>query len=129
MGRLRLFLGALGIILGFFVYQYGFFLTYALKLPDSLASWTMTYLPWIGSDYVAISGAALQLFGGVIAIAGLLTCISWVGSQPGAALSVERRNAAKPVAPISDSSPKCKFCGAVMESGAAFCPSCQRAQA
>jgi hypothetical protein len=126
MGRLRLVLGALGIILGFFVYQYGFFLT--LKLSDSLASWTMTYVPWI--DSVAILGAVLQLFGGVIAIAGLLICISWVGSQPGATLSpVVRRSAAEPVAQISDSSPKCKFCGAVMESGAGFCPSCQRAQA
>ena len=47
MGRLRFVVGALGIILGFFVYQYGFFLT--LKLSDSLASWTMTYVPWIES--------------------------------------------------------------------------------
>lgn len=126
MGRLRFILGALGIILGFFVYQYGFFLT--LKLSDSLSSWTMTYVPWIGS--VMILGSVLQLFGGVIAIAGLLICISWVGSQPGATLSpVGRRSAAESVAQIPDSAPKCRFCGAVMESGAVFCPSCQRAQA
>jgi hypothetical protein len=126
MGRLRFVLGALGIILGFFIYQCGFFLT--LKLSDSLASWTMTYIPWI--DSVAILGAVLQLFGGVIAIAGLLICISWVGSQPGATVSpVKRLSAAGSVAEIPDSAPKCKFCGAVMESGAAFCPSCQRAQA
>jgi hypothetical protein len=126
MGKLRFVLGALGIILGFFVYQYGFFLT--LKLSDSLASWTMTYVPWIRS--VAILGAVLQLFGGVIAIAGLLICISWVGSQPGATLStVGRRSAAESVAQIPDSASKCRFCGAVMESGAVFCPSCQRAQA
>jgi hypothetical protein len=128
MGRLRFLVGALGIILGFFVYQYGFFLLLPLKLSESLANWTMTYVPW--TDSVMILGAALQLFGGVIAIAGLLICISWVGSQPGATTSlVKRLSAAGPVAEIPDSAPKCKFCGAVMESGAAFCPSCQRAQA
>jgi hypothetical protein len=126
MGRLRFVVGALGIILGFFVYQYGFFLT--LKLSDSLASWTITYVPWIES--VAVLGAALQLVGGAIAIVGLLICISWIGSQSKSALlSVMSRRPAESAMQVIDSRPRCKYCGAIMESGAAFCPSCQRAQA
>lgn len=125
MGKIRFAVGALGIILGFFAYQLGFFLT--LKLSDSLASWTMTYVPWIGS--VAILGAVLQLAGGLIAILSLLVCISWVGSQRGALPSIRSHRIAEPVTQAPESAPKCKFCGAVMESGMAFCPNCQRAQA
>jgi hypothetical protein len=125
MGKMRFAVGALGIILGFFVYQYGFFLT--LGLSDSLASWTTTYVPWIGS--VAILGAASQLVGGVVAILGLLVCISWVGSQRAALPSIGPQRIAESVPQIPDSAPRCKFCGAIMESGTAFCPSCKRAQA
>ena len=125
MGRLRFVAGAFGIVLGFSVYQYGFFLT--LGLSDSLASWTMSYVPWMGA--VAIMGAALQLIGGMIAVGGLLICISWIGTQSRAVLLPTRsRGASEPVTQIPDSAPRCKFCGAVMESDAAFCPSCQRAQ-
>jgi hypothetical protein len=125
MGRMRFVVGALGIVAGFFVYQCGLFLT--LNLSSSLTDWTMTYVPWIAS--AEILGAALQLIGGMIAIAGLLTCISWIGTQSRAALLPTRsRGASESVTQIPDSAPKCKFCGAVMESDAAFCPSCQRAQ-
>jgi len=125
MGRMRFAVGALGIVLGFFVYQYGFFLT--LKLSDSLASWTMTYVPWIGS--VPVLGAALQLTGGVIAIVGLLICILWIGSQRVTLPSTKPQRTAELVTQVPDSAPKCKFCGAILESGMTFCPSCQRAQA
>ena len=126
MGRLRFVVGALGIILGFFVYQYGFFLT--VKLSDSLASLTMTYVAWIES--VVVLGAALQLIGGVTVIVGLLICISWIGSESKAtALAVMSRRPAESAKQVIDSRPRCKFCGAIMESGAIFCPSCQRAQA
>jgi hypothetical protein len=125
MGKMRFAVGALGIILGFFVYQYGFFLT--LKLSDSLASWTMSYVPWIGS--VPVLGAALQLIGGVIAIVGLLICISWIGSQRVSLPSIRPQRTGELVSQVPDSAPKCKFCGAILESGMTFCPSCQRAQA
>ena len=125
MGRLRFIVGALGIILGFFVYQYGFYLTFGLS--DSLASWTITYVPWMGS--VAVLGAVLQLAGGVIAISGLLICISWIGSQGVALPPVRSQRTVELAAQASEPAQKCKFCGAVMESGTAFCPSCKRAQA
>jgi hypothetical protein len=126
MGRLRFVVGALGIVVGFSVYQCGLFLT--LNLSGSLTALTMTYVPWIAS--AEILGAALQLVGGVIAIAGLLLCISWIGTQSRvAALPARPREAAEPIKQIPDSAPRCKFCGAIMESEAAFCPSCQRAQA
>jgi hypothetical protein len=125
MGKTRFAVGALGIILGFFVYQYGFFLT--LKLSDSLASWTMTYVSWIES--VEVLGAALQLTGGAIAILGLLICISWVSSQKAASPSIGPQRTAESATKVPDSAPRCKFCGATMESGTAFCPSCKRAQA
>jgi hypothetical protein len=125
MGRMRFVVGALGIVVGFFVYQCGLFLT--LNLSSSLTDWSMTYVPWIAS--VEITGAALQLIGGMIAIAGLLICISWIGTQSRAVLLATRsRGASEAVTQIPDSAPRCKFCGAVMESDAAFCPSCQRAQ-
>ena len=126
MGRLRFVAGAFGIVLGFSVYQYGFFLT--LGLSDSLASWTMSYVPWMGA--VAILGAVMQLIGGAIAIVGLLICVSWIGSQSRVAPPpIVSRRVAKAATQIPDSVPKCRFCGVIIESGAAFCPSCQRAQA
>jgi hypothetical protein len=123
---MRFVVGALGIVLGFFVYQDGLFLM--LNLSGNLTAWTMTYVPWIAP--VEILGAALQLIGGVIAIVGLLICISWVGTQSRAVtLPTRPRGDAGSVKLIPDFAPKCKFCGAVMEPDAAFCPSCQRAQA
>lgn len=125
MGRIRFVVGAFGIVVGFFVYQDGLFLT--LNLSGSLTAWTMSYVPWIAS--AEILGAALQLIGGMIAIVGLLICISWIGAQSRAVtLPPRARGDAESVEPIPASAQKCKFCGAVMEPDAAFCPSCQRAQ-
>ena len=126
MGRLRFVVGALGIILGFFTYQYGFFLTLGLP-PQSLASWTMAFVPWIGS--VDVLGAALQLVGGTIAILGLLVCISWIGTQMVALPPTRSQRTAELVTQVPETAPKCKFCGAILKSDMAFCPSCQRAQA
>jgi hypothetical protein len=126
MVRMRFLVGALGIVVGFFVYQDGLFLT--LNLSGSLTAWTMTYVPWIAS--AEILGAALQLIGGLIAIVGLLICISWIGTQSRAVtLPTRARGDAESVKQIPDLAQKCKFCGAAMEPDAAFCPSCQRAQA
>jgi hypothetical protein len=126
MGRLRFVVGALGIVAGFSIYEYGFFLT--LNLSAGLTGWTMILVPWIGS--VEILGAALQLAGGVIAIVGLLICISWIGSQPRVTQqSIKPQRVTELTPRIPDSAPKCKFCGTVLESGTTFCPSCQRAQA
>ena len=125
MGRLRFAAGAFGIIVGFFVYQYGFYLT--LKLSPTLFAWSVTLIPWIGSS--ELIGAVFQLVGGVLAIAGLLFCITWIGSQ-----SREKRVTAGFVPPSQRESQilasrKCKFCGAAIESDAVFCPKCERAQA
>lgn len=125
LGRLTFIAGALGIIAGFFVYEYGFFLT--LDLSPSLSAWTMTLVPWLGSR--TIMGAALQLAGGVLAIAGLLSCVAWVGSQSrGKLLPSQLPRTSEPDAQAAISVRRCKFCQAVMESDAAFCPQCQRAQ-
>jgi hypothetical protein len=132
MGRLRFVVGALGIIVGVFVYQYGLFLTLdhseASLLGVGLPSLSEVLLPLFGSASAA--GAILQLVGSIIAIAGFLVCISYLGTQRPKLTSVV---SAKPVASsltqMFDTRPKCKFCGAVMESGTAFCPNCQRSQA
>jgi hypothetical protein len=131
MGRSRLIVGAIGIVVGFFVYQYGLFLTLGdleaslvgLILPDLSAA----LLSLFGSP--ALTGAILQLIGGIVAIAGLLVCISWIGSQRVMPPSTRAQRTAELVTQTPDSAPKCKFCGAVMEPDAAFCASCQRAQA
>ena len=131
MRRSRFILGALGIVVGFFVYQYGLFLTLrdldasllGLGLPDLSAA----LLSLFGSP--ALTGAILQLIGGIIAIAGLLVCISWIGSQRVVPPSIRELRTTELVTQTPDSAHKCKFCGAIMEPDAAFCPSCQRAQA
>jgi hypothetical protein len=131
MGRSRFIVGALGIVLGFFVYQYGLFLTLgdleASLVGLGLSGLSSTLLSLFGS--LAFAGAILQLVGGMIAIAGLLVCISWIGSQSVMASSIRAQRTTELVTQVPDSGPKCRFCGALMESGAAFCPSCQRAQA
>ena len=130
MGRSRFIVGALGIVVGFFVYQYGLFLT----LGDLEAS-LVGLLPYLSAALLslfgspALGGAILQLIGGIVAIAGLLVCISWIGSQRVMTPSTRAQRTAELVTQTPDSAPKCKFCGAVMEPDAAFCPSCQRAQA
>jgi hypothetical protein len=131
MGRSRFIVGALGIVVGFFVYQYGLFLTLgnveASLVGLGLSDLNATLLSLFGSP--ALTGAILQLIGGIIAIAGLLVCISWIGSQRVVPPSIRERRTTELVTPTPDSARKCKFCGAVMEPDAAFCPSCQRAQA
>jgi hypothetical protein len=131
MRRSRFIAGALGIVVGFFVYQYGLFLTLghleASLVGLGLSDLTAALLSLFGSP--ALAGAILQLVGGIIAIAGLLVCISWIGSQRVMLPSIKAQRTAELATQIADSSPKCKFCGAPMESGMAFCPSCQRSQA
>ena len=131
MGRSRFILGALGIVVGFFVYQYGLFLTLgdleASLVGLGLSDLNAALLSLFGSP--ALTAAILQLIGGIIAIAGLLVCISWIGSQRVEPPSNRERRTTELVTQTPDSARKCKFCGAVMEPDAAFCPSCQRAQA
>ena len=131
MGRSRFVFGALGIVVGFFVYQYGLFLTLgdleASLVGLGLSDLNAALLSLFGSP--ALTGAILQLIGGIIAIAGLLVCISWIGSQRVVPPSNRERRTTELVTQTPDSARKCKFCGAVMEPDAAFCPSCQRAQA
>ena len=125
LGRLTFIAGALGIIAGFFVYEYGFFLT--LDLSPSLSGWTMAVVPWLASR--AVAGAALQLAGGVLAIAGLLSCVAWVGSQSrGKLLPSQLPRTPQPDTQAAISVRRCRFCQSVIESDAAFCPQCQRAQ-
>ena len=131
MGRSRFIAGALGIVVGFFVYQYGLFLTLgdleASLVGLGLSDLSAALLSLFGS--AALTGAILQLIGGIIAISGLLVCISWIGSQRVMPPSIRAQRTAELVTQTPDSAPKCKFCGALMEYGMAFCPSCQRAQA
>jgi hypothetical protein len=130
MGRSRFIVGAVGIVVGFFVYQYGLFLTLgdleASLVGLGLSDLSAALLSLFGSP--ALAGAILQLIGGIIAIAGLLVCISWIGSQRAMPSSTRAQRTAELVTQTKDSAPKCKFCGAVMEPDAVFCPSCQRAQ-
>ena len=131
MGRSRFIFGALGIVVGFFVYQYGLFLTLgdleASLVGLGLSDLNAALLSLFGSP--ALTGAILQLIGGIIAIAGLLVCISWIGSQRVVPPSIRELRTTELATQTPDSARKCKFCGAVMEPDAAFCPSCQRAQA
>ena len=131
MGRSRFIFGALGIVVGFFVYQYGLFLTLgdleASLVGLGLSDLNAALLSLFGSP--ALTGAILQLIGGIIAIAGLLVCISWIGSQRVVPPSIRELRTIELATQTPDSARKCKFCGAVMEPDAAFCPSCQRAQA
>jgi hypothetical protein len=131
MGRSRFIVGALGIVVGFFVYQCGLFLTLgefeASLVGLGLSDLRATLLSLFGS--LALAGAILQLVGGIVAIAGLLVCISWVGSPRVMLASARAQRSAELVTHTPESGPKCKFCGTAMESGAAFCPSCQRSQA
>jgi prepilin signal peptidase PulO-like enzyme (type II secretory pathway) len=129
VGRLRFIAGAFTIVLGFLVYEYGFFLLFFESQLQSLSDWTMSLIGLASVD-VRFLGAVLQLTGGAIAIAGLLICISWIGSQSAARIiEMSPERTAESVTQVQDTRPRCKFCGAAMEHGAAFCPSCQRAQA
>ncbi|WP_455284071.1 hypothetical protein [[Eubacterium] cellulosolvens] len=125
VGRLRFITGAFGIIAGFFVYEYGFFLT--LDLYPSLSGWSAALLPWVGSP--AVFGAVLQLIGGVLAIAGLLLCIAWIGSQSmGKTMMSRLPRTSVPDTRVAISVRRCKYCEATLESDSVFCPQCQRAQ-
>jgi hypothetical protein len=126
MARVRFITGAFEMVLGFFVYEYGLFLT--LNLWPSLSGWTLGFLPWMLS--VPAMGAALQLIGGVLSIIGLLSCIVWVGSQPREKRAPGGlREASAQEVRLAPPARLCRFCGTAMGSETAFCPKCQRAQA
>jgi len=126
MVRLRFITGAFEMILGFFVYEYGLFLT--LNLWPSLSGWSLGFVPWMVS--VPVMGAFFQLIGGVLSIIGLLSCIAWVGSQPREKLAPTGfRRVSEPNVHPPSSGRRCKFCGAPLESDQVFCPKCERAQA
>jgi hypothetical protein len=132
MGRWRFVAGALAIVMGFFVYQYGLFLTLdhaeISLIGLGLASLTGALVPLFGS--AAVAGATLQIAGAIVAITGLLACISWLGSRPKIMpMPIAAPKKSEPTAQLSVNVQKCKFCATAMEPGAAFCPSCQRAQA
>lgn len=126
MGRLRLAAGALGIVLGFALYQYGLFMM--LNLSPILFAWSSALVPWIVSREVL--GATFQVVGGALAIVGLLSCIAWIGSQSRArSQPAVAAQAAKADVQSALLQRKCRFCGAAMKPEAAFCPTCERAQA
>jgi hypothetical protein len=131
MGRSRFVAGALGIVAGFFVYQCGLFLALdhleGSLVGLGLSSLSPTLFSLFGSPPIA--GAVLQLIGGIVAIAGLLLCISSVGSQPRGKVPPELTAMSRPDTQVAASVRKCKYCGAAMEQDAAFCPKCERAQA
>jgi len=126
VGRLRLAAGALGIVLGFALYQYGLFMM--LNLSPILFTWSSALVPWIVSREVL--GATFQVVGGALAIVGLLSCIAWIGSQSRArSQPAVPAQAAKVDVQSALLQRKCKFCGGTMKLEAAFCPKCERAQA
>jgi hypothetical protein len=131
MGRLRFIVGAVGIIVGFFVYQYGLFLTLNSELSVvglGLSVWSEALVSWFGSS--AVAGAIFQLIGGGVAIVGLLVCISWLGFRPKIVpIPSVAPTKSEPAPPISANVRQCKYCGAAMGQDAAFCPKCERAQA
>jgi len=137
MARLTFVAGAFGIIVGFFVYQCGLFLTLdhgGSLVGLGLGSLTEVLVPQFGS--AAIAGAIFQIVGAMAAIAGLLGSMSSVVAHP----SIVPRPIVAPKKSEPDilssfvsqlqslGSQKCKFCGTPIELGATFCPSCQRAQ-
>jgi hypothetical protein len=123
--RLRLAVGSLLLILGFVGYQVGVHL-----LPggnQTLRGYLAPFMPKMSVPTDTL-GLALQFVGGIVAIVGLVMCLSAL-AQP-VVITQELESVPPPPASAPVAAPKirCPFCGERMDEGTIFCPACGRSQ-
>lgn len=141
MKRTPLFLGSFLLILGIIVYELGLSMT--LHQQVSLLAFVTNLFPDVQT--VELVGILLQLSGGVIIVSGFVSTVSSIVSIE---LENQRRNLVDEIlakleekigkmltrqssnvtSQVSQITRTCRFCGAKLDGGDRFCPSCGKSQ-
>lgn len=120
------------IVIGFLLHQASFAaLTGQITVIDEALASLIT-APWL--RYQAWFG--LEVVGGLLAIFGLALYVKFLVSSELKKLKIPKpaeveaqvKEAALKASEVSVAKTTCKFCGAVVEGGAVFCPVCGKSQ-
>ncbi|MGA3109526.1 MAG: hypothetical protein ABSD99_08810 [Candidatus Bathyarchaeia archaeon] len=132
MATLRKFItGSVLLYAGFMLFFLGFSITNISNLfLDDMSRWLIP-LGWA----ISLRASIFELLGGIIAVTGFILCISPnepapIPPPPPPTIIIQKvpERAAPTTANETSAVPKCKFCGSSMQTGALFCPSCQKSQ-
>ena len=125
MKRSIFLVGALMLVIGFVLHQFGF--SSELHQTTLLGTWLAYVARLFAPLGLSIEATAviLQFAGGLLAIFGLLVCFAAVARSSGARFQgVPVAASNKPVRTVAN----CRFCGAQIEPGSSFCPACKKSQ-
>jgi hypothetical protein len=122
MRRTVFLIGSMMLVVGFILYQFG--LSSELYQTTLLRSWLADLSKPLITRGISLEAITilLEFGGGLLVIFGLIVCFE------GAARPNYTTRPARPVEPTRNTS-KCRFCGADVQEGSTFCPSCNKSQA
>jgi hypothetical protein len=122
MRRTVFFLGSIMLVVGFILYQFG--LSSELHQTTLLRSWLADLSKPLISRGISLDAITIlfEFGGGLLVIFGLIVCFAGA-ARPNQIMHPTRR--AEPTRATS----KCRFCGAEIQVGSSFCPSCNKSQA
>jgi hypothetical protein len=121
--RRRVFLlGSVMLVVGFVLYQFG--LSSELHQTTLLRTWLAELSKPLIQRGISLEVMTIlfEFGGGLLVIFGLIVCFA------GAARSNHVTHLVRAAEPARITS-KCRFCGAEIEEGSTFCPSCKKSQA
>jgi hypothetical protein len=137
MSRGSLRVGSALLILGFMTFSFGLLITLHQTI---IINEIVSFIPDLG--VVEVIGVLLQIFGAFLASAGLLVSLSRIVSiilederRSLIELTVNTEKILKELSfqvakktQLSETTQKCKYCGAELTEGEVFCPSCGKSQ-
>jgi len=121
MRRTVFILGSIMLVVGFILYQFG--LSSELHQTTLLRTWLADLSKPLISRGISLDAITIlfEFGGGLLVIFGLIVCFA------GAARPNHITHPARPAEPTRATS-KCRFCGAEVQEGSTFCPSCNKSQ-
>jgi hypothetical protein len=114
------------LVVGFILYQFGF--SAELHQVTLLGKWLNEIAGPAASWGLSLEEVAiiLQFVGGFLFISGLIVCFAGVARSD--KIRFQSRSIEPQKTEPKGATKNCKFCGAEIEEGSTFCPSCNKSQ-